>query len=265
MAAQGYEFERWSPAIPEDATEVATTEYKAEFLQQYEVVFDSHYGTAVDSVTVNHGDILSLPNDPTRTGNGVDYIFGGWYTDWLRTVPFDRELPITHDMTLHAKWNMVGGYSSQQNAVASRVKNTITSLVNVQQGKGAILLDEENREGIIKICDTNAKVKDSFTMKSLSQIDQLNILKDFWDDGFREVRIGSGPWRVMPKPTIFAATKLIKFGENLTGDIEAVGFDLSNEDMTMRELLGKELKIQIKTLDGRIDEYNINTVEGTDC
>lgn len=64
------------------------------------VSFDSGDGSAVNPITVNEGDTIEKPEDPTLT----HYAFDGWYLD---TVEFDFSTPITTNIELVAKWKLV--------------------------------------------------------------------------------------------------------------------------------------------------------------
>lgn len=77
----------------------------------YTVTFESNGGSSVDSRTVNYGETITAPINPTRTS----YTFGGWYKDngTFRTAwNFDGDT-VTEDITLYAKWkyNSSGGSS----------------------------------------------------------------------------------------------------------------------------------------------------------
>lgn len=73
--------------------------------KQYTVTFNSNGGSAVSSVTVEYGERLPKPKNPTRKG----YIFGGWsyYKDKASYWNFDRAPSIAtvkEDRTLYAIW-----------------------------------------------------------------------------------------------------------------------------------------------------------------
>jgi uncharacterized repeat protein (TIGR02543 family) len=71
---------------------------------QATVTFNSRQGTAVQSETVNIGDLAIIP-DPAPTRNG--YAFEFWCTDSAATEQFDFSTPITGDLTLYAQWRIV--------------------------------------------------------------------------------------------------------------------------------------------------------------
>ena len=67
----------------------------------FTVTFDSQGGTDVPAQTCMYGDLLELPEPPTREG----YTFTGWYTDFACYEPWDVEsYTIQSDMTLYAGW-----------------------------------------------------------------------------------------------------------------------------------------------------------------
>ncbi|MCR5272450.1 MAG: InlB B-repeat-containing protein [Lachnospiraceae bacterium] len=66
------------------------------------VTFDANgHGTAPSSQTIDYGDYVTEPDDPSATG----YTFGGWYTDSDCTDAWDfTNDTVTSDTTLYAKW-----------------------------------------------------------------------------------------------------------------------------------------------------------------
>ncbi len=83
-------------ATPNDET-------KQETPVTYTVTFNSNGGSAVEAKTVEEGDTVAKPADPTNTD--ATKTFGGWYTDAACTQAFDFSTPITGNITLYAKWN----------------------------------------------------------------------------------------------------------------------------------------------------------------
>lgn len=66
-------------------------------VNKYTVTFDSNGANDVPSQTVNEGDLVISPSNPSLEG----YTFVGWY---LGDNPFDFSTPITGDIVLKAKW-----------------------------------------------------------------------------------------------------------------------------------------------------------------
>ncbi len=65
------------------------------------VTFNNNYsGGGSTTVTLENGDILSYPTEPTRSG----YVFTGWYTDSGCTTRYNFRGVISGDMTLYAGW-----------------------------------------------------------------------------------------------------------------------------------------------------------------
>lgn len=69
----------------------------------YTVTFDLNYGsnTQYDVKTVNAGESVSKPSNPSRSG----YSFNGWYAKKSGGKQFDFKTGITSDMTLYAHWS----------------------------------------------------------------------------------------------------------------------------------------------------------------
>ena len=71
----------------------------------FTVTFDSKGGTDVPSQNQMYGELLELPEPPTREG----YIFTGWYTDYGCYELWDVETDIIQiDLTLYAGWEKAG-------------------------------------------------------------------------------------------------------------------------------------------------------------
>jgi uncharacterized repeat protein (TIGR02543 family) len=64
------------------------------------VSFQENGGSAVDNITVDYGQKISLPKDPIKTG----YTFEGWYIDKSLSTKFDVNTQIKSNITLYAKW-----------------------------------------------------------------------------------------------------------------------------------------------------------------
>ena len=67
----------------------------------FTITFDSKGGTDVPAQTQMYGELLELPEPPTREG----YTFTGWHTDYGCFDPWDMENDtIETDTTLYAGW-----------------------------------------------------------------------------------------------------------------------------------------------------------------
>jgi uncharacterized repeat protein (TIGR02543 family) len=67
----------------------------------FTVTFDSKGGTDVPSQNQMYGQLLDVPEEPTREG----YVFTGWYTDSACFELWDTEnRTVEADMTLYAGW-----------------------------------------------------------------------------------------------------------------------------------------------------------------
>ena len=68
------------------------------------ITFDSLGGTIVAPQTQMYGDLLELPNPPTREG----YAFTGWYKDYACYEPWNTEVDtLQSEMTLYAGWEKI--------------------------------------------------------------------------------------------------------------------------------------------------------------
>lgn len=68
------------------------------------VTFETNGGSAIKSQTVDEGELVQRPTDPTR----AYYRFTGWYTDASLKTAYDFTKPVENDLTLYAGWS---GYS----------------------------------------------------------------------------------------------------------------------------------------------------------
>jgi len=70
----------------------------------FTIIFDSKGGTDVQSQNQMYGELLEMPDEPTREG----YRFEGWYIDSGCFEPWDLENgKIESDMTLYAGWEKI--------------------------------------------------------------------------------------------------------------------------------------------------------------
>ncbi len=134
-AKAGHTFAGWftdsglSQAFDFDNTTVTgdLTLYAKWTPDKYTISFDTLGGSAVDDVSVEHGNKLTAPASPSRSG----YTFSGWYVDLELKTPFDfDQTEMIADLTLYAKWNVTpsppsggngnnGGGSGSQNSNGS--------------------------------------------------------------------------------------------------------------------------------------------------
>ena len=69
----------------------------------FTITFDSKGGTDVVPQNQMYGELLEVPEDPTREG----YIFTGWYTDYSCEEVWDEaEDIVDSDITLYAGWEL---------------------------------------------------------------------------------------------------------------------------------------------------------------
>ncbi len=75
----------------------------------YIVAFDPSGGSAVNAQNVVSGNTAVKPADPVLAG----YTFAGWYKDRMLTMAYDFASPVTENLTLFAKWEIVKPASYQ--------------------------------------------------------------------------------------------------------------------------------------------------------
>ncbi|MBQ4629496.1 MAG: InlB B-repeat-containing protein [Clostridia bacterium] len=102
LAREGYTFNGWSSALPEEATATAT--YTANWIgNDNTIIFDSRGGSAVESAIVKTGERVEQPTAPTKIG----CTFGGWYKDKLCTEVWNFNTDtVFGETTLYAKWTV---------------------------------------------------------------------------------------------------------------------------------------------------------------
>ena len=71
-------------------------------VNEYTVAFDSKGGSTISAQKVNHGNVITEPEAPEKSG----FIFGGWYTDSECTEKYDFATPVKTSFTLYAKWTI---------------------------------------------------------------------------------------------------------------------------------------------------------------
>lgn len=92
----------------------------------YTVTFDSQDGTLVDSQTVDHGSLATVPTEPTKEG----YTFGGWYKEAGCNNPWDfASDTVTANVTLYAKWT-INSYTLVMSKTGSGTGTTTPTLGN---------------------------------------------------------------------------------------------------------------------------------------
>jgi len=69
----------------------------------YTVTFESNGGSYIATQTVNSGSTVNRPTDPIRNG----FMLDNWYSDSGLTTVYSFSTPVTRNITLYAKWNVV--------------------------------------------------------------------------------------------------------------------------------------------------------------
>ena len=97
---EGYTFAGWEPTVV-TTMGAANVEYVAKWtVNEYTISFDSKGGPAVEGITKNYGESITLPTPAAWAG----YTFLGWYTDEALTEKFVGTTMPAGDAILYAKW-----------------------------------------------------------------------------------------------------------------------------------------------------------------
>lgn len=141
----GYTFDNWYEGSNEFNFDTYTvtndvTLYAKWNINTYTVTFNSNGGSAVDSLTVEHGNAITAPAAPTKSG----YTFAGWFTDEALTTAYDFATPVTGNVELYAKWNVIyvddgdsgssGGSSSTTETTENPDGSTTTTVTDKTTG-----------------------------------------------------------------------------------------------------------------------------------
>ncbi len=110
--------------LAEDITLYAKWEQKE--TTKYTVSFNSNGGSKVNSITLNDGEKLSLPKNPTKENS----VFNGWFTKQGSEVK--NGTTIKGNMTLYAKWKT---YSCPSGYKLDETKCTIEASVKTKCGE----------------------------------------------------------------------------------------------------------------------------------
>lgn len=71
-------------------------------LDEHTLTFETNGGSAIDPVTVRHGNAVAKPADPTKD----KYTFIGWYVDPEFTAKYDFATVLEADKTIYAKFEL---------------------------------------------------------------------------------------------------------------------------------------------------------------
>jgi uncharacterized repeat protein (TIGR02543 family) len=93
----------------------------------YTAAFDSNGGSAAASQNIVSGTAAFRPINPIRTG----YDFAGWYSDSGLSAVYDFSSPVTGNITLYAKWDIILRYTVTFNANGASGAVPAAQTVNV--------------------------------------------------------------------------------------------------------------------------------------
>ena len=114
-APEGSRFKEWDTLAGGDGTSYldkqnVTPPSDLELFAQWEkvptftVTFDTDGGSEIAPVTVAEGDVVEMPEEPTKDG----YLFDKWTLDG---EPYDFDTPVDADITLKATWTKAASFT----------------------------------------------------------------------------------------------------------------------------------------------------------
>ena len=171
---EGYTFAGWDGGIPETMPAENITIKALWTLNQYTVTFDAENGTEIITVTVNHGETVTAPANPTKDG----HTFGGWYNG---ENAFDIGAAVTGDLILKALWT-TNSYTVIINAdngsdnVSSLVEYGTTVAAPADPTKVGYTFQGWFVDGVAY--DFTAPITDNITIKAAWTVNQYTITFD---------------------------------------------------------------------------------------
>ena len=106
---EGYTFVGWylNEDLTNDVDQLeltadSITVYAKWLLNVYDVVLVYNNNEPELELEVNHGGLAEQPETPVNEG----MVFEGWYSDSVKTVPFDFTTPIVAHTSIYAKWSV---------------------------------------------------------------------------------------------------------------------------------------------------------------
>ena len=113
------------------------------------ITFETNGGSAIQSIQVNNGTLVTKPQNPTKT----NYTFINWYTDEALTVVWDFTVDtVTQDVILYAKWRVT--IAAKLKEILLGIKADIETkipLAQKGQAQGVATLDENSKIPIEQI------------------------------------------------------------------------------------------------------------------
>lgn len=105
----GYTFIGWFDSLDQEWRDLDQltkdiSVYATYTVNSYTITFNSNGGSIRLPITQNYGTAVTEPTDPSKQG----YTFGGWYTEAELTNLYEFTTMGDSDITLYAKWNLVG-------------------------------------------------------------------------------------------------------------------------------------------------------------
>jgi len=167
VPAEGYHFTSWSDGVTTagrtDKGVTDSIDLTASFeINSYAVTFNSSGGSAVAAQSVEHGQKVLMPSDPTKSS----YKFGGWYKESSHENLWDFNADAVRDNTeLHAKWTRISSGGSTNKIPTPQPEASVIVKVNgKEEDAGTETLSEVDGKSTVEV-----KVKPEIIEKKIEE------------------------------------------------------------------------------------------------
>lgn len=148
---QGYAFNGWykdknyensydfASAVTENIT------LYAKWSKNYTITFQTNGGNKIEDQTVESGKTVKTPQAPVKVG----CTFVGWFTDSQLKESYDFSTPVTKNMTLYARWEVVYTNTSGSNtgSTGSSIGSGNTGSDNTDRPSGSYIVKFHSNGG----------------------------------------------------------------------------------------------------------------------
>ena len=244
----------------------------------FTIIFDSNGGTETESQTVNEGDTVTKPVNPTKEG----YTFKGWFKDEALTEEYDFSTPVTDDITLYAAWEKNKSDSKEDTSDPSYAGGNSSSGggSSSSSSKNEVTVDKKTENGIVKIDkDTASKgstVTITVTPDEGYEVDEIKVT----DESGNEIKVtdkGNGKYTfTMPATDVDIKADFKKITSDSDKEPTVITMQIGNTNVSVNEKVFTNdvapiirnnrtlvpIRVVTETLGGKVD-WNDATKEVT--
>ena len=143
--------------------------------QKYSITFNSNGGTFVNYISAYYNDIISEPQQPTKSG----YVFAGWYSDKNFSKKYNFVAMGSKNIVLYAKWNKIyeNNNSNSKKSINSKQNQEIYN-INFESNGGNSVADIQSISGV-KLIEPTSPIKDGYIFAGWYVDKALNIKYNF--------------------------------------------------------------------------------------